>query len=623
MPEPQRWDEHGTPIGAQAGATRWDEHGNPIGAPAAKTKPKVAPAKTEATPSLEQQAFASPPVPKVPLPGELGPPRTTGERIGREFHEASDEIGDVLRGGVEGAVKLLDPRSAGMSRLHEFFIDPAKQQFAAGKAAPSKVEAGGHYLAGMLPIVGPFAAQAGERLGAGQWGRGAVDVAAALGPGGSKLLRDVSDAARVIERHPTVEQGKIGLVNTARNAISRLENEVRGPSGEVGRHAQAVIAADKLDLAKRGSPGAVSGIEATNAGQAVLDKLAGGGVADGFKTQMGMDEAKAIISKLGSTAARLERAGRAPEASVLWAEYDALRKATQERATALGADFGKSWQHYIGEFHNWMQLQKGVVGHVMEGEHTAALDQLIKHEGQLPEVYDWFKKYKIDPAPLTEALEQGKKIAELTQQSKNMFFGKIRAIARHKWTAGPAAIAAAYVGHATGIPVLGFVLPLLVAGRVAGLVDAFELRGLLKDIAKRVGPEAMRVAPTPEGPRPLPPPPEAGGAAPGPGSPLAQPSVPGGESEIESRIRGAAGQPPLTQEQINDLVQQKHERGLKREAEKSLSRGELASKLQGARKAKEEHAADMMSTNKQDRQSALKGRRLREYFEKKNKASKK
>jgi hypothetical protein len=270
----------------------------------------------------------------------------------------------------------------------------------------------------------------------------------------------------------------------------------------VGARAQAVIEADKLDLARTQSAGKVNTTDAVLAGQKMMDKTKLGSAPGGYPAQMSLDSAKALITQLGREASKLERTGKSPEAGAVWAEYDALRKATQDRANDLGGDHGRNWSDYIKEHKNYMQLQNGVLGHITEGEHTAALSKLIEHSGQLPELQKWFDKYKVDMSPIRDAAEQGKKLNDLTAQSSNALYGKIKLLSRH-WMLGlPAVEGAALGAKALGITggIGGFILPLIIAGKVGGLLDKMQVKSLLGDLARKIPPEQMQVAPSPVGP---------------------------------------------------------------------------------------------------------------------------
>lgn len=314
------------------------------------------------------------------------------------------------------------------------------------------------------------------------------------------VQRAFKTAASLIGRQPTIEQGKIGYVNGARQAVAKLDNAVR--TSGVGARAQSVIEADKLDLAQSQSPGKVNTTEAVLAGQRMMDKTKMGAAPGGYPAQMSMDSAKALITQLGREASRMERTGKAPEAAAVWAEYDALRKATQDRAAELGGEHGKNWRDYIAEHKNYMQLQNGLLGHIAEGEHTTAFNKLLEHSGQLPELQKWFDKYKVDMSPIRDAAKQGKVLHELTQTSSNAVMGKIKLLSRH-WALGLPALAGAHIGASAlglGGGIGGFILPLIIAGKLGGLLDKMQVKSLLYDLHSKLPPEQFQVAGSPKGP---------------------------------------------------------------------------------------------------------------------------
>lgn len=477
----------------------------PHTANAADARPDFIPARGSTTQSTTAQPATSPVY-------DFG--KRVGQGMGFDVDKAErmetapDGTKKPLMGGLELARQLLSQAGPWMEKVAQ---DPFHV------ADPIHAMATGMTTASGLPDTsdksifskGSYSTpDPAKMLGAGSMILGGTDKL----PAGEHITA----ASKLLDRQIALNKGRVGLVNAARNSANLLENAVTGETGEVGQHAQAVIAADKLDLQRSQSGGKVNTTGATLAGQAVRDKTKLGGVAGGYETNIPLDSAKALITQLGREASKLERTGRRPEAAGVWAEYDALRKATQERADALGGDYGKSWAHYIKEFHNYIQLKKGVFGDILEEpSHTSVLKKLTSGDvaAQIPEIKQWMKKYGIDPEPLDYAIEQGQQLDTLSQQSGNMFIGKIRAIMKHPVLAGSAAAGAAVAGHATGVPGMGFVLPLIVAGKVAGILDTAQMTKLLREISKKVGPEAERVTPEPQGPQPLPQQPPPGSSA--------------------------------------------------------------------------------------------------------------
>lgn len=456
---------------------------------------------------------------------------------------------------IEKALKVMGDISGVPSlAMKRLLVDPTIQK---GKATVQALRNGSWIEGGLgaAATLDPFAPdvtslyrQSASGDVAGAAGRGFTDIAALKG------LDLVKDAVKLINRAPTIEQGKIGYVNVARRAADKLDNAVR--TSGVGARANQVVAADATHNAQTNSPGYVNGVAATTAMQNVINKTGMGGVAHGFPAQMSMADAKATMTQLGREASRLERGNKAPEAAATWAAYDALRDETMKRAKALdtlqpGANHAQAWGDYAKEFRNYIGLQSGVLGHLTEGEHTASLNGLINHEGQLPELKKWFDKYNVDFSPVADAAKQGKILNDLSEQTSNAIVGKIKMIARHPVVGIPMIIAEskALRGVGMGGGLGGFVLPLIIAAKVGKVLDNIQIHSILSDLGRRLSPEDMQVSGSPIGPYnpmhgPIGPTGTPGGAGPqqpffGPGAPPA----PSGAAPV-TPTPPAAGGPP-------------------------------------------------------------------------------
>jgi hypothetical protein len=410
--------------------------------------------------------------------------------------------------------------------LRRLLVDPA---IAKGKSTVQALRSGEWMKAGLgavstldpvAPDVTKLYEQSASGDTAGAAGRGATDIAAL------KFGDTMGDLSKLLARAPTIEQGKIGYVNMARAATDKLDNAVRNTG--VGARVKQVTDTDALDLQRTQSAGKVNGVAATQAMQNVINNTRLGGVAHGFSAQMTMADAKATMTQLGREASRLDRTGKSPEAASVWAAYDALRDETMNRASALDAAYpgqghAKAWGDYAKEFKNYLGLQSGVLGHLIEGEHSASLNKLIEHSGQLPELQKWFDKYGIDFSPIKDAAEQGKKLNDLSQHTSNLFVSKLRGIYRYPLKVGAPVAAATIAGHAVGGLLGGIVLPLLVAGKVVGLLDRAQIHTILMDAAKHIPPDMMQVTGDPLGPHTPPPagsaPTSLPAAGPAPGGP--------------------------------------------------------------------------------------------------------
>jgi hypothetical protein len=445
--------------------------------------------------------------------------------------------------------------------VRRLLIDPAIEK---GKSTVRALQSGEWIKGGLgaAATLNPFApdvtklyeqSAAGDVAGA--MGRGSVDIAAMKG------MDLVNDAVKLINRAPSIEQGKTGYVNGARRAVTLLDNKIseRG----VGARANQVIAADETHNAQTQSQGYVNGAAVSNAMQSTMQATGmGANVAPTMNAQMTMQQAKVMMTQLGRQAAGLDRAGKAPEAAVIWSAYDALREETMKRAKALdtlqpGAGHAQAWGDYAKEFKEHLKvIHSGPLGALMEGDPVKALDKLIDGEGMLKGrdvagkrivgADDWFKKYDEDFTPITEAVRQGKVLNELSDFTSNALMGKIKMIARHPVVGIPMILAEtrALKGMGMGGGLGGFVLPLIIAAKVGKLLDHIQIHKILVDIGKQLPAEDMSLSGQPLGPHdamtgPIgpsggapaggPPAPDAGGGAGGvPTAPAPTPAAPFG-----------------------------------------------------------------------------------------------
>lgn len=345
--------------------------------------------------------------------------------------------------------------------------------------------------------------------------------------GGDEVLQGkVGDAQKIINKHLAIDQGKVRVVNEmVRKPLAMLDNKI---NTEIGQSVNSVLQADEADMMGKGNQ--VGFVDTTKAAKQARDAMGQTmkGLTEGSESQIiraesrpmiPLREAKSFKTDVGTAAAALRRAGRYREAAAMDALYDGLNTATQERASELGGQHGKLWQHYIAETRNYKTMQGGLLGELVdEPNHASALEKLIdpKRATESAEISQALKKYGVDPSTFNKAKELGVDLSKYSKEAQMNFFGKMKAIINHPFTAGPAAAGAAAVGHAAGIPGLGFVLPIIVAGRVAGVLDKMSMNRLLKQIEAKSGPEAGRVNPPLEGPmaKPSVTPPNGGGPAP-------------------------------------------------------------------------------------------------------------
>lgn len=418
----------------------------------------------------------------------------TGE-LAKGIPSVVKSVGDLVLGGPVGIPNI------GQVQAAQSLVQPQVEQFKKGQATTG-LESAGHYGAAMLPFVGPMAAESGESLGRGEVGRGLVYGAAALqGKRASpeEFAKNVSESGRLLKQADAINQAQVQVVNShVRGPLAQLEAVV---NNEIGQHVKAAVDADKAHMAATGAQ--VGLVSATDAVKAANDKMgAMGGIAIPQNVSallaeatrpMTMNEAKSLTTDVGRTAAALTRQGNFRQAAVLNELYDGLHKATQARADELGT--GKSWQQYINLTRSYKGLQEGLAGELVdEPVHAKVMNKLIdpSRATEWNELRDELQKRGIDPTQFEKARDYAEQMSGLLKTTSNLFFGKLRAIIRHPLTAGPIAIGASELGHLSGVPGLGFVLPLIAAGKVSGLLDSAAVMKLVKEIGQAVPPEMSR-----------------------------------------------------------------------------------------------------------------------------------
>jgi len=636
MPQRQ-WDEHGNLIPAAAGGGRqWDEAGNLITTPAPGPPMQLtAPAgDTPLPPDVaarhERQALTK------QARGEMDQGRGTWGAIRHAVDPAMEAMLGLGKGTVEMAKGLgsayIDPSGVSSHELVKGLVAPQREEFRKG-AATTGFERAGHYLAGATPLVGPMAATAGEELGQirqdpSQLGAAMVHTVAALGP--EKIMDMMREPVNLVRTGDAITNGMTRLAKEqVRPTLAKYTDAVKR---EVGTHADAVINADELrgqqgsrvivptDPAAVAAEAKIKTMRGYTPSEAVTDFIndARQGIARVTPTNTApgsLGSVKALITDVSGAISKMRRTGALDDAAVLTELRTGLKDAAQAHANQLGPEYGRSWKQYKEVHAAKVERMGELMGDLQEG--LAGPDTVSKlvhpdNASQFHQLVKEMKDYGIDTLPIESAREYGYKLQDTLSKTSNLFFGKLRAMIKYPWAAAPVAIGASEVAKLSGVPGMSFALPLIAAGKVAGLLDMRQMRILLEDI------QAGRMAeprPAPTGaispyertmPPPMRPPtrqggipgPAGGGGAPGPGTPA--PAPPAAPS-------GGGGGVAAAQEAID-------------EAE---TRRELAGKLRGARKAKgaqssAERAAETQSSGtEQDYQRALKGRRIREYFEKK------
>jgi len=518
---PTRWDAQGNVIPDAPPPTpqRWDANGNPVGG---AFKPALEPTAkqldvTDPTSLSYRQSHAKGIRPEIQKWASENPQASEEARQGIErgpMNALANLTGSIVDAGKEVLLPHGDTEWAKWKDIYDKLIYQPVLAEKKKAGETTGLESAGHSLASVVPVLGPMASQAGSALGRKDYGGAAVvGGAALLGARGAGELDEglkgkVSEASKSIQRHLAIDQGKVRVVNDmVRKPLAMLDNAV---STEVGKSVNRVVDADEMDMKGKGVTGGMVDVSkaAGKAREAVgmtAKELSNQGESQIIRGEtdpmMTMRDAKSYTTDVGRMASAARRAGNFREAAGLDALYDGLHDATAARAKDLGQS--KIWQHYIDETRTYKQMQSGLLGELVdEPVHSKALGKLIDpaRATEASEISKALDKYGIDPSTFDKAKELGSDLNRYSQETKANFMGKIKAIIKHPYTAGPAAVGASMAGTATGLPGMGLVLPIIVAGKVANMLDAADLKSLLKEIQQATPPEAGQVRPPLEGP---------------------------------------------------------------------------------------------------------------------------
>lgn len=470
--------------------------------------------------------------------------------------KGAEAAGGLAKGtaGLAGSALGALGSPAGAWKLGRDIVTPQIQEFQKA-GATTGLESFGHGLAGMLPGVGPMAAQAGETWGKvrndpTQAGAALVQTAAALGP--EKLMKNMRSAVDLVKTGDAITNGMTKLAKEQVRPV--LDKAEARWNSEVDQHANSVISADEA----RAQQGTRVFVDTTKAHQAATRELNAKGftpldttkdLVDGVLTRNTLADAKQITSFIGRQIGSEMRRGNLQDARVLQTLYDGMHDATLEHAKGISPDMGKSWQQYIDVHAAHMERNKGLYGDLQQGfAGPKVLDQLTNQEkaSEYHQLIADMKQYGIDTKPLESARSYGDSLKDAMKQTQVSFFGKLRAITKYPWQAGPVAVGAAEAARLSSIPGMGFVLPIIAAGKVAGLLDARQVRILLEDIQKgtqRPGAAAPSPLTSPYA-REMPPPRSVSAApVPGPQAPAAPAAAPAAspQSALAGKLKGARG----------------------------------------------------------------------------------
>jgi hypothetical protein len=401
--------------------------------------------------------------------------------------ESQHPLQDMAKGNIQGSLGYQigqhisgDPNAPGyleMMKQHSPFtgaVDTAKGLYGAGKEIATSPD------------------QAGIAHGLGSFTGQLLQLSAMMKGGNKVATPEVSAAARLVEKGASINQGQVtvskGMVKAP---IAMLDAKVQA---EIARHVDTVLQADELHNKITNNPvGYVNAVEAASDASKASEKIGGEFAPKVGKLiqranqgPMTLREAKALTTQVGDAM----QGASAREKAVLTSLYDSLHDATASRADDLGSAYGKSWQQYIDVTRSHYTMKSGLLGDLQrEPVHAKVLDKLVNPDNavEVKEIAAKMKKFGVDPKPFLEAREVGQNLNMVSQETKNAFIGKIRAIMKYPYAAGPGAAAASYLGSSMlHIPGAGLVLPLIVASKIGGFLDAAALRSILADIKKRV-----------------------------------------------------------------------------------------------------------------------------------------
>jgi hypothetical protein len=198
-------------------------------------------------------------------------------QAGEFFSTLGKDVAGAGKAAFKVAYPFTDPKGA--ADIIRGIFGAQAEQF---QKVPGDVRAGyyseaaGHLAAGALPLVGPAAAQAGEELGAGQYGAGGAHALELLGPSaagkvipervGGRVLSNVNNpteeaALKSVEPNVRMSVGQ----RTGRAGVQRAEQALVNFPGSAGR-AQKFYAGQEADLAREAQRRiAANGGQQTNA----------------------------------------------------------------------------------------------------------------------------------------------------------------------------------------------------------------------------------------------------------------------------------------------------------------------------------------------------------------------
>jgi hypothetical protein len=341
----------------------------------------------------------------------------------------------------------------------------------------------------------------------------------------------------LVKRGLSINDGQTRAVN--QGITGQLLKAQASADAEVARHAQAIQSASSRYGAETGNNTPLNAADAVKDTRENVKKIRGTEIYNSGRHVdlinegeggLSWERAKDIRTEVGNIASKMERAGQARVAAPLWTYYNGLTNAMRDHAAMLddhysaGKQFQNSFDQYNKVFSVFQGMKKGLYGDLTEpgpgGWHAEVArkigdpQQFAKVETEWNQMIDNAKKYGADPDVLNRTRQLLSTLEENKTRAGADFAGKLRLLAKHPYVGLPAVIGADVGLRTMGVGGLGigFVIPLIIAGKMMGYLDNRTVTGVLKEIQKTYKePGAGRVIPEVPGPMQ---PPIGGGAAP-------------------------------------------------------------------------------------------------------------
>lgn len=256
------------------------------------------------------------PQPANPAQFTEAPPQPEGSATGRFVRNMAAQLNPIE--AVKGVVQAVTSPLVTAQNLYTAHADQfgkAGEAWRQGRLS----EAAGHAAAGVIPLVGPAAANAGEQIGSGDIAGGAGSMAGLLLPAGAPALaRSAVRGARRVMSPAGRESMAAGLEAGARGRVAEVMSPQVGRE-KVRRGNQAERVAPRIvqDMAEQGAPWSREGLAGNvttryQAARKALDEATDARLsARTFETQPILDSLREARAKLTAEAVEGSRPIRA------------------------------------------------------------------------------------------------------------------------------------------------------------------------------------------------------------------------------------------------------------------------------------------------------------------------